>query len=82
MNLIYLNIFGFEAPIKAKLPEKELPIEGVNAMNDTTTMDIGQAEEAILTCEVSDEALETAAGQDRAGNYTLAYCSGLSVGPA
>ena len=68
MNLIYLNIFGFEA-------------EGVNAMNDTT-IDLGQAEEAILTCEVSDEALETAADQDRAGNYTLAYCSGLSVCPA
>jgi len=81
MNLIYLNIFRFEASLKAKLPEKELPIEGVNAMNNTTT-DLGQAEEAILTCEVSDEALETAAGQDKAGNYTLAYCSGLSVCPA
>ena len=81
MNLIYLNIFRFEAPIKAKLPEKELPIEGVNAMNNTT-IDLGQAEEAILTCEVSDEALETAAGQDKAGNYTLVNCSGLSVCPA
>ena len=80
MDLIYLNIFRFEVSIKAKLPEKELPI-GVNAMNDTT-INLFQAEEAVLNCEVSDEALETAAGQDKAGNYTLAYCSGLSVCPA
>ena len=50
-------------------------------MNDTS-IDLGQAEEAILTREVCDEALEAAAGKDKAENYTLAYCSGLSVCPA
>jgi hypothetical protein len=35
----------------------------------------------ILAYEVTDEALEAAAGTEKAG-YTLAYCSGLSVCPA
>ena len=39
-------------------------------------------EENFLTYEVSDEALETAGGNEIAGNYTLAACSGLSVCPA
>lgn len=45
---------------------------------------IDQNEEEILVYEVSDDALEAAAGvgEDKAGNYTLAYCSGLSVCPA
>jgi len=45
----YRQVWGV---YKNKVPrKKELPI-GVNAMNDTT-IDFGQAEEAILTCEVS-----------------------------
>jgi hypothetical protein len=39
-------------------------------------------EETLLTYEVSDEALETAGGNEIAGNYTLASCTGLSVCPA
>jgi hypothetical protein len=39
-------------------------------------------EENPLTYEVSDEALETAGGNEIAGNYTLASCTGLSVCPA
>jgi hypothetical protein len=46
-------------------------------MTDTTL----KLEEEVLSFEVSDEALEAAAGQEKAG-YTLAYCSGLSVCPA
>lgn len=46
-------------------------------MTDTTR----KLEEEALSFEVSDEALEAAAGQEKAG-YTLAYCSGLSVCPA
>jgi hypothetical protein len=38
-------------------------------------------EENPLTYEVSDEALETAGGNEVAGNYTLASCTGLSVCP-
>jgi hypothetical protein len=38
-------------------------------------------EEDLLTYEVSDDALETAGGNEIAGNYTLAACTGLSVCP-
>ncbi len=38
-------------------------------------------EEDLLTCEVSDEVLETAGGNEIIGNYTLAACPGLSVCP-
>jgi hypothetical protein len=41
-------------------------------------------EEEILSFEVSDEALEAAAGtvKDKAGAFTLAFCSGLDTCPA
>jgi hypothetical protein len=39
-------------------------------------------EENLLTYEVSDEALETAGGNEIAGNYTLAACTGLTVCPS
>jgi hypothetical protein len=35
----------------------------------------------ILTCEVSDEALELAAGDERAGHYTLYFCTALDLCP-
>lgn len=48
------------------------------------TMGIEQTEQEMLAFDVSDEALETAAGtaREKAANYTLAACSGLSVCPA
>ena len=51
-------------------------------MNDTTRLE--QAEEQVLTYEVSDEALEIAAetGKDRARNITISFCSGLNTCPA
>jgi hypothetical protein len=48
-----------------------------NVMKFLSTPD----EENLLTYEVSDEALETAGGDEIAGNYTLAACTGLSVCP-
>ena len=51
----------------------------MNIMNDATIA-LDQIEE-LATFEVSDEALEAAAGNEKAG-YTMAYCSGLSVCPA
>ena len=47
------------------------------------TIGLDQTEEEILTYEVSDDSLETAGGtgKEKAGNYTLAMCSGLSVCP-
>ena len=35
----------------------------------------------ILSCEISDEALESAAGINRAANYTLYYCTALDLCP-
>jgi len=57
-------------------------MKGINAMNEKT-IGLDQIEEEILTCEVSDEALETAAGtaKQKAGNYTLGFCTGLSACP-
>ena len=45
---------------------------------------IGLTEEQMLSFEVSDEALESAAGtaRDSAGSVTLAFCSGLDSCPA
>jgi hypothetical protein len=43
---------------------------------------IDQREEEILTFNVSDEALEAAAGTvEKAGAFTLAFCSGLDTCP-
>jgi hypothetical protein len=56
--------------------------ERINAMNDTTN-GLDQNEEDLLINEISDEALETAVctGHEKAGNYTLAACTGLTVCP-
>ena len=45
---------------------------------------IEQTEEEILSFQVSDEALEAAAGsvKENAGAFTLAFCSGLDTCPA
>ena len=51
-----------------------------NAMK--TTMGFAKLEEEILAFEVSDEALEIAAGTSKEkANFTLGACSGLSVCP-
>jgi hypothetical protein len=49
-------------------------------MTDTK---IDQREEEILSFNVSDEALEAAAGsvKTKAGAFTLAFCSGLDTCP-
>jgi len=41
-------------------------------------------EEEILSLQVSDEALEAAAGsvKEKAGAFTLAFCSGLDTCPS
>jgi hypothetical protein len=54
----------------------------INAMTNTTT-GLEQTEQEILTFELSDETLEAAAGtmQEKAVNYTLGACTGLSVCP-
>jgi hypothetical protein len=51
-------------------------------MNDMT-IGLEQTEEEMLAYEVSDEALEcaTGAGNARAGNYTLYFCTALDLCP-
>jgi len=39
-------------------------------------------EDYLLTCEVSDETLETAGGKEIAAMFTLWSCTGLSECPA
>ena len=48
-----------------------------------TILRIDQSEDDILAYEISDEALETAAGtgNGKAGLYTLGSCTGISVCP-
>jgi len=52
-------------------------------MNDSAIR-VDQTEEEILAYEISDSALEAAAGaaRDKAGSLTLAFCSGLDSCPA
>ncbi len=52
-------------------------------MNDTTMRpDWAETEEDTLTGEVSDAALESAAGStNEKANFTLGACTGLSVCP-
>jgi hypothetical protein len=52
-------------------------------MSNTTTIGLDQIDEEILSYEVSDEALETAAGtgSKQAGNYTLAFCIWVALCP-
>ena len=45
------------------------------------TIGLEQIEDEILSYEVSDESLETAA-QAKTGAYTLGFCTGLSACPA
>ena len=47
------------------------------------TIELNQIEEETLIYEVPDEAVESAAGtgREKAGNFTLGACSGLSVCP-
>ena len=55
---------------------------GMKAMNDSSKVDL--TDEINLTYEVSDEALETAAGaiREKAGALPLAFCSGLDTCPS
>jgi hypothetical protein len=53
-----------------------------NSIMTKTTMGYQQIEEEVLAFEVSDEALESAAGTTKEQvNYTLGACTGLSVCP-
>ncbi len=61
-----------------------LPAPLANKGNIAMTHTIEQTEEEILSFQVSDDALEAAAGsvKENAGAFTLAFCSGLDTCPA
>ena len=50
--------------------------------NYAMTLNTFKKEEEILSFDVSDEVLESAAGTETSANYTLGSCTGLSVCPA
>jgi len=56
--------------------------QGDQAMKDMT-IGLDQTEEEMLTHELCDEALESAAGtgSEKAGKYTLFYCTALDLCP-
>ncbi len=56
----------------------------MNNLSHTTVDILDRVEYEILNNSLSDEALEAAAGTitDRAGSFTLAFCSGLDTCPA
>jgi hypothetical protein len=43
---------------------------------------LDQADETLLSYDVSDEVLEATADQEKAGIYTISFCTGLSTCPA
>jgi hypothetical protein len=46
-----------------------------------TIFELDQTEEEILAHQISDEALEIAAGSETAANYTLFFCTALDLCP-
>jgi hypothetical protein len=61
-----------------------MPAALANKRNKAMTDMYIASEEEILSFEVSDEALEMAAGsiKEKAGAFTLAFCSGLDTCPS
>jgi hypothetical protein len=57
--------------------------KGDQAMSDMT-IGLEQTEEEMLTYEISDDALEstTGTGNEKAGNYTLYFCTALDLCPS
>ena len=54
---------------------------GPTAMRDITTR-LDQSDDQALVCDISDEALETIAGSEKVGRYTLYFCTALDLCPA
>ena len=70
-NLRLGNPVSFEAA-------SPLPNEGQLLM---TIFEVDQVEKEILAHQISDEALEMAAGSETAANYTLYFCTALDLCP-
>ena len=45
------------------------------------TAGFDQIDERALACDISDEALETAAGSEKAQRYTFYFCTALDLCP-
>ena len=63
--------------------DKEKLRQAETLLSATTTIGVDRPEEEITTYEVSDEALESAAGDEseRAGKYSIAWCTFLTGCP-
>jgi hypothetical protein len=61
-----------------------MPAPLANKRNNAMTDKYIERDEEILSFKVSDEALEMAAGsvKEKAGAFTLAFCSGLDTCPS
>jgi hypothetical protein len=57
-----------------------IQLGGPMAMRNITT-GLDQADERALACDISDEALETTAGIEKAGRYTFYFCTALDLCP-
>jgi hypothetical protein len=67
--------------MKMTINKSYIPLRRINAMKNITIR-LEQTDEEILAFEVSDDALEIAAGTSKEkANFTLGACSGLSVCP-
>jgi hypothetical protein len=81
-DLIWLRRGGLKPNFSSCLV---MPAPLANERNKTMSDNkIDQIEEEILSFEVSDAALESAAGtvKEKAGAFTLSFCSGLDTCPA
>jgi hypothetical protein len=69
---------GSDKPLPGLLAKQR-----ISAMRDAT-IGLEPSEDEILTCQISDDVLEAAAGaaRDKAAGLTLAYCTGLDTCPA
>jgi hypothetical protein len=53
---------------------------GPPTMNDIT-IGLDQADERALACDIPDEALESTAGSQKGGKYTVVFCTALDLCP-
>jgi hypothetical protein len=57
-----------------------IELGGPTAMTDVTT-GLDQADEQAPVCDISDEALEAMTAIEKAGGYTLYFCTALDLCP-
>jgi hypothetical protein len=74
----FFSVYSLLVP--ANICRRRWRTKGSMTMSDATLV-LDQAEQELLTFQVSDEALETAAGSVKENAFTLGSCTGMSVCP-